>query len=770
MKAMKSRRSVSYKALLLAGLTLVVPSIGRAQDAQEPEAATSLDEIVVTAERRETRLQDTPIAVTAVTGEALERRGAADLIALASIAPNVQIQGSAPLSGGSFNATVFIRGIGQNDASIFNDPGVGIYLDGVYIGRTTGSILELADIERAEVLRGPQGTLFGKNAVGGAINVVSRRPSAEPEAEISATVGTFDRADIAGIVSGPLIPDRLFGRLNVGYFSRDGYVTRLTDGADLGDKNLLGARAAFAFDASPDLTFDLSLDATRVRQNSGPLTLLYVAPTGAPFLNQFNSVVTPTTGIVAPNGLATLNDSFVTGDPFTTWQSGPNYNDLDQFGAGLTTSWRLSDTLSAKSITAYRTLQSAFGRDGDNTPYDFRHTQDKVDQSQFSQEFQLLGESFSGRLNWVAGAYFMREIAENDAMITLASGVYDPILRPNTALELVFSQYNKIDTRSYALFGQATYDLTEQLSLTLGLRYTEEKKIFQVVEQRVVSGTYIVDPDVLRVLYGEYPLNGAWDDVSPRFGLNYKFTDRVLGYVTVTKGFKSGSFNGRATGSSADVVPFDPETVWNYEAGLKTELLDRRLILNLAAYRMDYDDIQVTVNRTPQNYVANAAAARLQGIEIEFRAAPTAALRIDGAIGYLDAAYTEVGGTGLTLPITLNSHLIRTPDLTANLGADYTWSIGGGDLVLRADYSYTSRQFFDAENNPRISQGGYGLVNARLTYAPSDAAWSAAAFVTNLTDEVYLISGNAGSAAFGSITEGSYGRPREYGFTLRRRF
>ncbi|WP_275052041.1 TonB-dependent receptor [Caulobacter sp. SSI4214] len=266
-------------------------------------------------------------------------------------------------------------------------------------------------------------------------------------------------------------------------------------------------------------------------------------------------------------------------------------------------------------------------------------------------------------------------------------------------------------------------------------------------------------------------MDGKWNDVSPKFGVNFDVTDRILAYASASKGFKSGSFNGRATGSSADVAPFDPEVVWNYEAGLKSELFDHRLVLNLAAYRMNYKDIQVTVNRTPLNYVANAAEARLQGLELEFRAAPVSGLRFDGSIGYLDAQYTKVGGNGLSLPITLDSKLIRTPKWTGNLGADYSFPAGeGGEVTIRGDWAYVARQYFDAANTPLISQGSYSLFNARITYGREDGAWSIAAFGSNLSDKRYLISGNAASAAFGLLTEGTYGRPREYGVTVRRRF
>jgi len=727
---------------------------------------------VVTAEKRETRLQDTPIAITAVTGEALEARSATDVSAVASIAPNVQFQGSAPLSGGSFNATVFIRGVGQNDASVFNDPGVGIYLDGVYLGRTTGSILELADIERVEVLRGPQGTLFGKNAVGGAISIVSKQPTPEFEAALNASVGNFNRRDVSLMVSGPIMgSDTVLGRFSIGKFVKDGYVTRLTDGEDLGDKDVFGAKGQIRWAPSDRLNVDFAADFTRMRQNSAALTLISMAPTGAPFLNTFNATVAPGLPIVAPNGQRSLNPSWVTGNPFTTWASGHNINNLDHWGVSATVNYDVTDALSVRSITAYRKLDSIFGRDGDNTPYDFRHTYDEVKQDQFSQEFQLIGDAVGGRLQYVLGAYYLKETAVDDGVITLAKGVYDPVLRPNLALELWFRQFLDMRTTSYAAFANASFDFTDQLSATVGLRYTKDEKEFYVFEQRYVSGTFLVDPAVLRRLYGEYPLTDAWSDVSPRLSVDYKVTPSVMLYVSFAKGFKSGSFNGRATGSSADVRPFEPEVVWSYEAGVKSQFFDNRVMLNLTGFYMDYKDIQITVNRTPDNFVANAAEARLQGMELEFRALPTANLSFDGSVGWLDAEYTEVGGSGLVLPITINSKLVRAPEWTANFGAQYVAELGdSGSLTFRLDAAYTSRQYYDAANAPLISQGSYTLWSGRIAYTSEDGSWTAALFGANLTDELYILSGNQASAAFGLLTEATYGRPREYGVSVSKRF
>jgi iron complex outermembrane receptor protein len=760
---------MAYLASTILTLTMMnVPEV-TAQDNKN----YAIEEVIITAQRRATNLQSTPIALTAVTSAKLEARGAEDLSNLAGIAPNVQFEGSAPLSGGSFNATVFIRGIGQNDSSVFSDPGVGIYLDGVYLGRSSGSILDLADIERVEVLRGPQGTLFGKNAIGGAVNVISKRPGDEFEANVSLTGGSYDRLDAIGTVSGP-ITDKLKARVTVGKFNRDGYVDRVLDNTKLGGKDTLAAKALFVYDASDNLEFDLGFDYTRTRQDSAAQTLLSIDETGSPFLDFTNSFIAPTAGFVAPNGENTLNPSYVPDDPFISYGTGPNQNDLDQFGVNLTAKWDVNDTISIKSISAYREVDAIFGRDGDGTPFTFRETLDDLSQSQFSQELQLTGSAFNERLHYTLGAYYYNEKAEDLARINLASGLYgatEGILPDPTrvAVDLVFDQYVNIETDSYAAFGEFSYDVTDRLTAIVGLRYTDETKVMEAYELRLASGAYIVDPAELEVIYGRYPLKESWSDTSPRFGLNYQVSHDVFAYATVSKGFKSGSFNGRATATSSEIAPFNPEIVWNYEGGMKFELFDRRLVINTAAFWMDYTDIQVTVNRTPANFVENAAEATIKGVELEFNAMPTPGFLLEGAVGLLDAEYTLIGDANL--PITKDSALIRAPDVTANLGASYTFNIGdAAGLTLRGDWRYTGQQSFDAANNPLITQDGYSLFNARLTYQDIDDNWSASFYVNNLTDKLYLISGNAASGAFGNLTEGTYGRPREWGITLEKSF
>ena len=337
------------------GALSMLTSPVHAQDASP--SGLALEEVIVTARRREESLQSTPVAVTALTGAALEARAAASIDAVSQFVPNVQFDGAAALSGGAYNATVFIRGIGQNDFAIFSDPGAAMYLDGVYLGRSIGGVMDAVDLERIEVLRGPQGTLFGRNTIGGAVNIVSKQPTDQFEGEISLTGGSFDRFDGKAVVNIPL-SETFSTRFTVASLNRDGYQKRLTDGKDPGDRDAQIGRVQALWNAAEDIDVTISLDATRVRQNSAPLTLIAVAPVGVPFMNLYNGLVAPGLNTPAPNGVSTVNNSWITGDIDTTWAGGPSVNDLDTRGASVTLDWDLGP-VALKSISSVSRARGA---------------------------------------------------------------------------------------------------------------------------------------------------------------------------------------------------------------------------------------------------------------------------------------------------------------------------------------------------------------------------------------------------------------------------
>ncbi len=396
------------KKILMGGaasLALIAGSAASAQDTtpntnvaptatEQADAPVEGNEILVTARRTSERLQDVPVAVSAFGGAALEDRNVATLDEIAKFTPNIRFDGAAALSGGNYNATVFVRGVGQNDFAIFSDPGVGFYVDDVYYARSIGGVLDAVDIDNVQVLRGPQGTLFGKNTIGGAVLINTATPNLnDVNGRVEATYGRFDRIDVKGAINIPIAPGVAALRISGASLNRDGYVKRLVDGDTQGDRSAQVIRAKLRIqpDGSP-LTIDIGGDYTRARETSAPSDLLAVGNvpgiTGIPFLTNYNQFVAPSRGIVAPNGQRTLNPSFITASPFETYAGGPNDNDLDLWGVQGIVSYDLGGA-TLKSITAYRHMKAYFTRDGDNTPFVFRQTTNRDKQWQFSQELQL---------------------------------------------------------------------------------------------------------------------------------------------------------------------------------------------------------------------------------------------------------------------------------------------------------------------------------------------------------------------------------------------
>jgi iron complex outermembrane receptor protein len=773
-----------------------------AREATEPARSDlAVQEVTVTARRREESLQTTPVAVTALSGDALEVRGAESVDALSQYVPNLQFDGAAALSGGAYNATIFIRGIGQNDFAIFSDPGAAIYVDGVYLGRSIGGIMDAVDLERVEVLRGPQGTLFGRNTIGGAVNIISRQPADKLDGEVSATTGRFHRFDVHGTLNLPL-SDRFLTRWTISRLNQDGYARRLTDGVDLGDKDSLVARAQAVWKATDDLEVSFTGDGTRVRQNSAPLTLIDVAGAGTPFLNLYNALVAPTLGITAPNGAKTVNASWTTGDIDTTWAGAPSVNDLDTRGAALTVNWALGGGLAIKSISAYRNLDALFIRDGDNTPFTFRETVNDDSQHQLSQELQLSGLSFNDRLNWLLGAYYFDEDARERGNANLALGTFaalqaltlpagttwcglpganprpiaacPPPLRfggagnpNNIGVDVGVDLFTRVANESTAFFGQASYKLTDKLSTTVGLRWTQDRKRLQLIHRRVASGAYVVGAPGTQDTFRD-----DWSQVTPKLGLELQATRDSLFYASYAKGYKSGGFNGRPLSGIQEVLtPYDPETVKSYELGAKTAWFDRRMTANLALFYNDYKDMQLTINATPQNFVRNAGAAEIKGAELEIVSRLARGLDFNLSAGYLDAKYTELAAQLATLnpPLTLAMHLVKAPTWTLSSGLQYAFPIGeAGHMTLRGDWSYKSRVYEDVFNDPRLVQPGFDIVNAYASFTTRSEQWEVALFGTNLTDERYRLSGNS-SVGFG-LAESTFSAPREWGVTLKYRF
>ena len=795
MASIDGSRQLSFyvHGVLVAAALAAVPA--RPASAQDTTRASSagIEEIIVTAQRREESIQRTPIAVTALSSEDLEARTTFDLSDVGEYVPNLDFSTATQSSRSSFVSAVFIRGIGQTDFIVTTDPAVGIYVDGVYYGRTTGGVVDMLDIERVEVLRGPQGTLFGKNTIGGALNVVSSPVSNEFGGTTEVTAGNYGRLDFKGELNVPF-SETFAGRLSVSVKNSDGYGKRLDfatgkETSELGADDSQSARAKFRWLIGENTEANLSVDYTRVREPQVPDDMKNIIPE-APLLGLWNGLV----GFPSGNPYLPV---YLTGDDYTSYANGPNKAELDLWGPGLTIEWHLGD-YTVRSITAYRSMEALFQNDGDGSPVRILGSDTvALDQEQFSEELHLLGTSFDGKLEWLTGLYYFEESADEDTRAYVLPGMYQsleatPVLlgptgpigpcpppevvaalpvpgplgcagNPNNVfLDLDFAGTNKVDITNYSAFVHGTLALADRWKLALGARYTYEEKKHDIVYGRVNSGYVIAPPGTIR--------EDSWSVVTPKASLTFQATDTVMTYLSASRGFRSGGYNGRPFFREA-VDSFDPEYVWSYEVGLKSEWLDRRLIMNAAAFYNDYTDMQLTSNRAASGNVAviteNAGEAEIKGFEIELHARPVEQLDLIAGVGYVDAKFTDVKPEAT---VTEDSVFVKTPEWDVNAGAEYTFSLGSvGSLAVRADYSWRSDWYNDTANTPALHQDDTGLLNARITYSSPKGNWQVAAFGTNLTDEHYVTGGVGGGAVLG-IDEVQYGRPQEYGVTLRYSF
>ena len=790
-------------AVVIAGLSLGQTAL--AQEQRESGASEILEELVVTARRREEGLQNAPIAISAYTGETLESRGVTKLDEITRFVPNLTIENNPSFGGASNSAAIYIRGIGQKEFLPTSEPGVGLYVDGVYIARSVGAILDLIDIERLEVLRGPQGTLFGRNTIGGAINIttVTPEPGDEFGGEIGAAYGTDDRINLRGALNIPM-SDTLAARVSVASFQQDGYVDR-SDGIDLGDDDTITGRLAVAWRPSDRLSLDFRLDATRDKENGPAMELLGIDFTDLSQLNGLVAAVPPpmafvhniTTAAVGPGQPCAATDA--AGNGITSNPNSPNCYDnryvgkdgkndgtaparseSDVLGLSADISYEINDNLTLRSITAWRDLDSEFARDGDHSPHRISQFQDTLEQTQFTQELQLLGTY--ERMNWIAGIYYFAEDGDNE----------------NT-LDFTISNFRsggEFDNKSMAAFAQLTYDFTDQLHLTVGGRYTDESKKFhpdQVIYQNYYAGISQVLPPghplaaldapflqagtrILPDLEKELEIN----EFTPMVNLSYDFADNIMAYAAYSEGFKSGGFTQRVfppvippftapPGTpDIDLIPtYDPEFVDVYELGFKSTLLDGRMRFNGAIFHTDYDDLQVQVFDSVAPVTENIGSASIDGVELEMQTAPGDGWLVEASLSWLDAGYDEIG-TDLTL-IGSDNEFERVPEWASSVGVSKEFMLNEmGSLVVRVDWSYRDDTYNDAYNTEILKTDAYHLWDASVRWTNTQEDLSVILSGRNLGDEEFLVTGVYGTA-FQSY-EGIFDRGQQWLFEVRKNF
>ncbi len=722
-------------------LTVVTATLLPAQKVLAAEAADqpyAIEEIVVTARKRSEPLQKVPISVAAFTAADINARSVNTLTDIAQFTPNLDMGNQG--QNGKSATLMYIRGIGQTDVNITNDPGVGVYVDGVYLGRMQGLDFEMMDIQRIEVLRGPQGTLFGKNTIGGAINVITEMPNFDSGGKIKLTTGSFNRIDALASLNIPVVQDKLAVKLTLSTDNQDGYGHSLASGQQFGNTKSDSGRGTILFKPTENLEIISTTDVTRIREDADPFKVLAIN-TQAPLVGLLNSLINPP-----------YDNRWLTNGYYSNYSTGPDFNNADIWGTSLSINWNAGPVY-VKSITSYRKNNTSIGVDFDGSPIDMVSQITSIDSHQFTQEFQIGGTSFNNHLKWVSGIYYFSEKAtESETDV-----IYAPLRAIGVDASFVYD--TGISNKAYAAYGQGTYSLTDKLNFTAGLRSTYETKDGDVFHYGQYSGLTLL-PFLTN--------SDHWSSFSPRIGLDYKWTPDVMTYVSAAQGFKSGGFNGLATSTDA-FTSYKPETVWTFEAGLRSEWFDKRLRFNATAYYSLYNDIQFTIIQgtaqgAPTTTVGNAAKAAIKGGELELVAVPLPGLTLSGGLGLIDAKYTSVDPSAA--PLTTASQFVDTPKWSATASAEYDLRIlERFDLAARLDYAYKSTIYHDVANSPVGTQAAYGLVNGRLTFATQDKTWSIAAFGTNLTNRHYLLSGIDFLPSLG-LASVEYAPPREWGLNL----
>ncbi len=754
--------------LLTAALAVAMgssPSIAQVAD----KRAASIEEVIVTARKVEESLQDTPVSVAAFSSADLEQLGASEARDVANFTPNLRMQKQ---SGSQDNYAMAIRGVSSGETALTIDPTVGVYMDGVYLARTTGLAFDIVDLKRIEVLRGPQGTLFGRNTIGGALNIITEKPTGEFAYKLAFGVGTrgYDRV-LTSIDSPELGPVAMKFSYMKNTKERD--LTSLYSGKPLGDSAGEAFRLAVRWSMSDSLALDYIYDKTDRENNANTQQLshvrpIYADPNGAFYGGRYYEQAAASASSERINVLPLVNT-----DPSET------NSDID--GHTITLEWDLSEDLLVKSISNVREWQSK-GRSTEFGAFPVESLGDVIDlrgdtptvtpvgtlvplfsasrdnfHRQITQEFQLTGSLLDDRLNYTAGIYLFHEEATevNPQQFVLptafianaATGVPVPgPLGPAASATWLSAPFAyDLENESQAVYGQFTYNIFTDFDVTVGLRYTKDQK--ESMLQNNLDGS----SDPVQVTSDD-----EWSNFSPSFSLDYRWSDQLSTYFRVANGYRSGGYNVRAQTSSAFSTPFDPEEITSYELGLKSDLLDRRLRLNMSVFRMDYTDRQIAQFEAgsggASSVIVNAGESVTQGLEIESVFIPTPGWRIIANYGYLDVDYIEfISGpvdpvTGFSAgdnrdvsdEVTDN---LYAPEHSAALAVEYQpapWDIG--QLTLRLEATYVDSISFHPQLFLYDQTDAYTLINARATLAdiPMGAGTlKLAAWGKNLTDKEY---------------------------------
>jgi iron complex outermembrane receptor protein len=750
---LSSRNSprAGIRHLLLATVALlgISASPAFAQDnaadpaASEPAAndGDGLSEVIVTAQRREQNLQQVPAAVTALNTETLSQRGITSALDLVQATPGLQVGVQSGGANGTASGTYFIRGMGQQRANNGSEPAVGIYVDDIYYPSLQGNLFSIVDVEQIEVLRGPQGTLFGRNTIGGAVRYTSRAPSRTFEASITGTAGSYDRRDVTGFVNAPL-GDKAAFRVTAGHLERDGFARRQDGGPNAGAENTDLVRVQLRLDPTDNLRIDLTGQYVEFDLEG----IAYTTPSPVNPL--------PGTQVFLYNqsalGLANPYDSRYNAT-CARCQPGSNYREFatsQVWNASAAINWEISDTVTLRSLTGYTNVESLASNDYDASALSIFHQNLSFEVEAFSQEFQLNANLFDQRLSLVTGLFFYDESFISNGLL-----VNEFIIRPGAGGSNTPATAIDRDTRSYAGFFDGRFAATDRLTLLFGARLSRDEK-----SASASRATGFITAD-----------ETAFTSFTGRLGLQYQWTPEIMTYATVSEGFRSGGFN--FIPAQNRFFAFEPEKSRAYEIGARLEFLNRRLRFNPTVYYNEWKDIQVqSVIAVPTGTVItfdNAARAHTYGMELEAQFAITHNFRLFGSLALLHAQYDDIGNaTG----ITLNSNFMRAPDVTYSVGATYEQEFAGGwDATATVNYAWVDDTQSTPTDDDFMFLPSHGILNARLEISTPGNRFSIAVFGTNLTDSVYYIGGVRFSKNVG-VDRVDLGRPREFGVSLRARF
>ncbi|MAT92246.1 MAG: hypothetical protein CME59_06565 [Halioglobus sp.] len=728
------------------------------------QAANVLEEVIVTSRKRAESLQDVPIAVTAITEDTIAELRIDNIEDVAALAPNLVVNTSA---GGSPSAVACMRGMCRTNTIITEDPMVGTYVNGVYLGKAVGSLVDILDLERIEILRGPQGTLFGKNTLGGAINMVTVKPGPEFEGSVNATYGNEGIEQYRAMLNVPLT-DTLAGKVSYLNKQMDAVVDNPI-GPDYGSTDVQAVVAALRWQPSDSVTVDYSYDYSDTGQLSGATTLSFA---NTPVYTDPSNPETCISGCtligwdiigvdISQNVTPEFSDHYVS--------DGTNHDqDMDIHGHSLVAAWDISDNLTLKSISSFRDINVDYWLSYGIQIFYANRT---VDTQSYSQEFHLQGLAMDSKLNYTVGVFYYSEEGEE----------YNSQVIPGFFADAGYD--TEVDSDSYAVFGEATYDINESWDVTVGARYTYEersadKTAFTQPDDFIFVDTYnqtylgsTMLPDGSPVYY-ETDIDN--DSISPRVSVSWTPRDDTMVYATYSRGYKSGGFNAAAQ-SPVSWEPFDDVTLDSYEIGVKATLWGGRAQLNASAFYSSADDMQVQVNRispagTFEAVITNAGEAEVSGLELEASVLVTDKFDIQASVGLQDAdfsEYLESDEAGNEIDVSDDRVLEFTPDYTYHVGLRYQIAeTSYGQWSARADFHGADNHDFQPVPFDEVAESGYDLVDARLALdnIPVGSGFvSASLWGKNLSDESYRVGGFTFTEDFGF---NSYGLPRTYGVTL----